>query len=253
MIDKIPLTGLIICKNEAETIGTCLRSLSFLDQVLVLDNGSTDHTKEIAIGFENVDYYQVEWKGFSQTKQDGLALSRNDWVFWIDSDESVSEELKQALEAWRPDLPEDVYSVLRLNFFFDKPIHFSGWQNEWIVRIFNRNASSFDGSEVHEKLLFKGQNRKLSGHLNHRTYKNIDHYFEKFQNYTSLNAQKKIKLGKKVSFLDFIFRPYFRFFRHYILKLGFMDGKEGFIISMLSSASVFIRDLKVFYHQKRKE
>jgi glycosyltransferase involved in cell wall biosynthesis len=246
---KCEISFLLITKNEAHNIAACLDSLKWAKDVIVLDSASTDQTVQIAKSYANTQVHEVEWQGYSETKQNGIQYAKHDWIFWIDADERVDEELKQFLVNFNPTHDEDVVEIKRLNYFLGKAVHFSGWQNEWVVRLFHKNKSRFDGKEVHEKIEFSGQSYRSKGQLHHHTYKDINHYFSKFQQYTDLGANQKLKQGKRVSFLDLVLKPHFRFFRHYWLRFGILDGKVGLIVSVLSALGVFVRDLKVYFRQ----
>ncbi len=239
------ISALVLTKNEETNISRCLASLEHVDEILVVDSGSTDRTKDIAKVFSNVKLLEVEWEGFTQTKINAIKQAKHDWILWVDADEELSKQLKLELMSLELKNPKEVFEVRRQNYFMDTKVLFSGWQNDWVVRIFNRNETSFHSKTVHERLDFSGSKTRLKNLLNHYTYKNLQIYLEKMDSYTTLGA--KDRLGKvKVRPYQFAIKPLARFIRHYFLQLGILDGKVGLIISLLSAHSVFLRLLKTY-------
>ncbi len=244
-MDVMQITALVLTKNEESNISRCLASLEHVDEILVVDSGSTDRTKEIAKVFSNVRLLEVKWEGFTQTKINAIKEAKHDWILWVDADEELSNQLKLELLQLKLNDPKSVFEIRRQNYFMDTKVLFSGWQNDWVVRIFNRNEASFKEKQVHERLDFHGEKIRLKNLLNHYTYKNLKIYLEKMDDYTTLGARDR--LGKvKVRPYQFAIKPFARFIRHYFLQLGILDGKVGLIISLLSAHSVFLRLLKTY-------
>ena len=249
------LSSIIIAKNEEANIKRCIESqLNCIDEIVVLvDKDSTDGTLEIVKSFSKVKYEICEWKGYAATKQYGVTLTSNDWILWIDADEAVTPDLQQELKEFKNSSPvNNAYSVPRRAYFLGRWIKHSGWYPGRVVRLFNKKTAGFNENSVHEGLIVKGAAGKLNSDLDHYTDPSIKHYFEKFNNYTSLAAAELFDKGKKSTLTDLIVRPAFLFFKMYILKTGFLDGLQGFILSVFSSAYVFTKYCKLWEMNKKK-
>ena len=238
------ITSIVIAKNEELNIGRCIKSqLGCIDEIIVLVDGrSTDRTQEIAASFPGVKVEVVEWMGFAGTKQHAVALASNDWIFWIDADEVITPGLCAELNEFKcsaPSLP--AYSVPRLANFLGRWIKHSGWYPARVTRLFLKDKACFSGKDVHEDLIVNGKTGKLTCDLEHYTDPTIKHYFEKFNNYTTLAAEELFRNGKKFHATDLIFRPLFIFVKMYFIKRGFLDGPQGFILAAFSSAYVFTK------------
>lgn len=247
MADKLKISSLIIAKNEEKNIGRCIKSQLFcIDEIIVLvDSGTTDRTAEIASSFEKVVCRQVEWKGYGVTKQEGLALASNDWIFWIDADEELTPELSDEINEFKVREHHcPVYELPRRAFFLGKWIKHSGWYPGYVERIFNKKQARFSPSGVHEHLVYEGESGRLEHDLNHYTDPSIEHYYTKFNNYTSLAASDLMNAGKTSGMSDLIIRPLFIFLKMYILRQGFLDGKEGFLLAVFSANYVFTKYAK---------
>ena len=252
-IDKI--SSILIAKNEEGNIRRCIESqLNCIDEiVLLVDESSTDKTFEIATSYEKVICKKTQWKGFAETKKEALALTSYNWVFWIDADEEVTEELNQELIKLKGSSTDvSAYKVARRAFFLDKWIKHSGWYPDYVTRFFNKIYSSFDDSKVHEGLLVDGSIGTLKNDLNHYTDPTINHYFEKFNSYTSLAAEDLHNKGRIAYISDILLRPVFKFVKMYFIQLGILDGLHGFILAIFSSTYVFTKYCKLWELNKKK-
>ncbi len=251
----IKISSILIAKNEEHNIARCVESqIECIDEIVVLiDKDSSDKTLDIVKSYGKVKYQVVEWKGYSGTKQFGLSLTSNDWIFWIDADEAITPALKEELNAFKKSSPENqAYSVPRKAYFLGRWIKHCGWYPGRIIRLFDKNKVSFSDKTVHEGLVVNGATGKLDSDLEHYTDPTIHHYFKKFNKYTSLAAEELFKERKSVSMNDIVLRPAFIFFKMYLLKLGFLDGLQGFILSVFSSAYVFTKYCKLWELRKNK-
>jgi glycosyltransferase involved in cell wall biosynthesis len=233
----------IICKNEEEIIGRCLQSLQGItDDIVVLDNGSTDATKEI-IKKNNVRFIEESWEGFGKTKKRVTQLAKYDWVLNIDADEVPDEELKKNLLSIPLNNDEEVYAIRFKNFLGKKHLRFGEWGNDKHLRLFNRTKINWDDAIVHENLVLpQGVKIKtMKGFILHYTMKNIAEYAGKMIKYALLNASKYAEQGKKSSWIKIYFAPAFNFVKYYFFKLGFLDGWEGFICAKMTSFYTFIK------------
>jgi glycosyltransferase involved in cell wall biosynthesis len=243
------LSSIIIAKDEESNIERCVKSqIGVVDDIVVLvDSRTSDKTFEIATSFENVYAEKVEWKGYGATKNYAISKTKNDWVLWIDADEEITDELKNELLQFKNTAPEfNSYEVARRAFFLGKWIKHSGWYPSRVVRLFNKKFAEFNEKSVHENLIAQGKHGILQHDLNHYTDPSIHHYFNKFNNYTTLAAKDLHAKGKRASISDIIIRPVFLFLKMYIFKLGFLDGLHGLILAVFSSVYVFTKYSKLW-------
>jgi glycosyltransferase involved in cell wall biosynthesis len=244
------LSVVTIALNEERNIVDCLESVRWADELIVVDSGSTDRTVELARQ-HGATVMQVQWRGYGATKNDALKHATGDWILWLDADERVTPELAEEI---RDRLQEDSvslagYSVARRAYFLGKWIKHSGWYPSRVTRLFRRKAGHFTETQVHEQLHLEGALGTLQNDLLHYTDPDLFHYFQKFNNYTSLAANDMVTAGKKFSLYDVIVRPPFIFFKMFILRRGFLDGLHGFILAFVSMTYVFVKYAKLWERQ----
>lgn len=255
MNSNIQISAIIIAKDEEHNIGRCLNSLKdCIDDIIVLvDDQTTDKTVEIIRTFPMVRFSVINWKGYAQTKQYAVTLTKNDWIFWIDADEALTEVLKNEINQFKNSIPNcSAYSVPRKAYFLGKWIKHCGWYPGRVVRLFNKKKARFSDLKVHEHLIVNGNIGLLNSDIDHFTDPDIKHYFKKFNEYTSLAAEDLLNSGRKFRIFDILLRPLVIFIKMYILKLGFLDGIQGFILSIFSSVYVFTKYCK-FWELKKGE
>jgi glycosyltransferase involved in cell wall biosynthesis len=239
------VSAIVITKNEEKHIGACLESLSFVDEIVLVDSNSDDQTVAIARKYTQ-KIFNIEWKGFGETKQFALEQASHDWILWIDADERISPELASEIKsALEKDPSFSGYRMPRKAFFLGRWMRHGGWYPGYVTRLFRRERGRFDSAHVHERLHIDGPIGMLNAPILHYTDDSIHHYYEKFNNYTSLAAEELIKQGKHYSTLDLLFRPVFMFFKMYLFKAGFLDGLEGFQLAVFSSTYVFTKYAKL--------
>ena len=250
------ITSITIAKDEALNIGRCITSLcGVADEIIViLDDETTDNTEEIVRSFPEVIIKKAKWQGYSKTKEIGVSLATHDWIFWIDADEAVTPMLADEIR----DLKDEsigryaAYSVPRKAFFLGRWMKHSGWYPGRVPRLFNKKTVSFAEKAVHEHLDIQGNIGALKNDLNHYTDPSIQHYFTKFNIYTSLAAEDLKLYSKSFSIFDVTIRPVFMFFKMYIIKAGFLDGIQGFLLAVFSAHYVFAKYAKL-WEQNKKE
>jgi hypothetical protein len=172
---------------------------------------------------------------------------------WIDADEVITTELSKELIKFKTLSPNfTAYSIPRKAFFLGRWIKHSGWYPGRVTRLFNKHEVKFSENDVHEHLLVNGETGKLNSDLEHYTDPNIYHYYQKFNRYTTLAAEELVKRGKSFKIIDILLRPIVIFVKMYFIKLGFLDGMQGFILAVFSSAYVFTKYCK-FWELKNKD
>jgi glycosyltransferase involved in cell wall biosynthesis len=249
MAEKLKLSSIIIARDEESNIGRCINSqVDVIDNIVVIiDSRTKDATFNIASSYKNVNCEIIEWRGYAKTKTYALSKTKYDWVLWIDADEELTLELTQELEQFKDNIPQyNSYELARRAFFIGKWIKHSGWYPSRVTRLFNKQIIHFDDKEVHEGLVIKGEIGRLKYDLNHYTDPSIDHYLGKFNLYTTLAAEELYNKGKRASLNDILLRPVFLFIKMYIFRLGFLDGINGLILAVFSSAYVFTKYSKLW-------
>lgn len=237
------LSVVIVCKNESDIIGRSLQSVQGLtDDIVVYDNGSTDGTQDIVKQFP-VTLHEGPWEGYGKTKRKAALLAKYDWVLGLDADEAIDDELKNILLQLPFDNERTVYEIPFRNFLGDKYLRYGEWGGDSHTRLFNRKYVNWDEALVHEELVIPRdvQVKKIGGHILHRTMKDMAEYAAKMVKYALLNAEKYHRQGKRASWFRIRLAPGFTFLKYYILKLGFLDGHEGYVCARMSEYYTFIK------------
>ena len=229
------LSVVIITKNSEKYIEDAIKSARFADEVLILDSGSSDKTCEIARNL-GARVEISEWLGFGKQKQKAVELAKNEWVFVLDSDERITKKLQEEIIKELKSPMFKAYYVPRLNNFFGKNIKRMGLYPDYSIRLFNKNFAKFNEKEVHESVECSCKKGYLKNPMIHLAYENIEEFISKQNRYSSLGAKpNKIKA---------VFAPFWTFFKLYFLKLGFLEGWHGFVISKLYSEYTFWKYIK---------
>jgi glycosyltransferase involved in cell wall biosynthesis len=196
--------------------------------------------------------YITDWKGYSGAKQYALEKVQGDWVFWLDADERVTTELATEISHLvKENSKFSGYRMPRKAYFLGRWMRHGGWYPGYVVRLFKRKHSRFNSARVHEGLVIEGNIGTLKGHLLHYTDDSIHYYFEKFNTYTTLAAKDLKERGKVSSFVNLLFRSIHMFVKMYILKRGFLDGMEGFVLAVFSATYVFTKYAKLWELEKK--
>ena len=235
----------MIVKNEAQDLAQCLETVQgWTDEIVILDSGSTDDTKRIALNYGAKFYENADWPGFGKQRQLAQQYVTSDYVLWLDADERVTPELRESIkQAVRLDSPHTVYELPRVSEVFGREIRHSGWYPDYVVRLYRTDYANYNDSLVHEKVEFPANARieKLKGDLQHFTYKSIHHYLVKSANYAKAWADQRQAKGKKATLWQGISHAIGCFVKMYLLKAGFLDGKQGFLLAMLSAHSTLVK------------
>jgi glycosyltransferase involved in cell wall biosynthesis len=240
------LTVIVITKNEAHNIQACLQSVMFADQIVVLDSGSTDGTADLvkSMGAELVQ--SPNWPGFGAQKNRALSLARCDWVLSIDADERLTPGLEAEIKAVIDKPQFDVYSFPRLSSYCGRYMRHSGWYPDRITRLFKRGTASFSNDLVHEKLITQQAVGQLQAHVLHESFTNFESVLDKANRYSTAGAQNLFEQGKTASIGKALGHGLWAFFRTYVLRRGFLDGRMGLLLAISNAEGTYYRYLKLW-------
>lgn len=240
------LSVVIVTKNEEERIRACLEAVAWADEIIVIDAESEDKTASIAR--ELTDHVIVRpWPGYAAQKNYGLDQARGAWILALDADEIVSPALRAEIEGIvAADGPADGYAVPRRNILWGRWIRHGGLYPDWQLRLFRRGRGRFGERAVHESAQVGGDVRRLAGHLEHRSYRDVSDFLARADRYSTLAAEDMVARRRRVHAWDFVLRPLGRFFGMYVLERGFLDGWRGFLLAALYAYYVLIRCAKVW-------
>ena len=229
----LSLSIVIITLNEEANLARTLQSVAWADEIVIVDSGSTDRTREIAASF-HASFYVEPWKGFAAQKNSALAKAKGDWVLSLDADEEVEPALADEIRTILTATPSVAgYWIPRKNFFLGRWIRHGGFYPDPKLRLFRRGASQFEDRLVHEDIRLQGTTAKLRNHLLHHAYPTLEDYLEHMNRYSSLGAEMAVARGPRgFSFVDIVMRPRLTFFYNYILRGGFLDGREGLLLHL---------------------
>ncbi|WP_437370856.1 glycosyltransferase family 2 protein [Maribacter litoralis] len=240
---KEQLTALVITYNEIGYIEKCIESVSFADEIIVVDSYSTDGTYEYLKQHSKVKVIQNPFENFTAQKSFALKQAKNDWVLFLDADEIVSDVLQNEItETISSETDIAAFWFYRQFMFKNEKLNFSGWQTDKNYRLFRKSKAVFsDCKIVHETLDVDGTSGILKEKLTHYCYKNYEDYKGKMLKYGRLKAIESFYKEKKFSYVMMGLKTSWKFFNHYILRLGILDGKKGFTICYLNSLGVLER------------
>ena len=254
---EIPkISALLITYNEERNIQKFLDEAWYADEIIIVDSESTDRTAEIAKKHPKVTFITRKFDNFTAQKNFAIDQARNEWVTFFDADERISKSLIfEMIDEIKKD-EADAFFVYRRFYFMEKYIKRSGWQNDKAIRLFKKSLNRYgEGRLVHELIDTKGKVRFLNNRLDHYSYYSVEEYDRKLTQYSILRAKELFSKRLKPSIFHFWVKPWFRFVHHYILRLGILDGGEGYIISKLHAHHVFKRYLflsKMWESEKEK-
>lgn len=252
--NKIKISCVIITFNEEDNIADCLESVKWCDEIILVDSGSSDNTINIAESF-GAKIHKKEFNGFGEQKRFAVSLAENDWIFNIDADEVVSNELQNNIlrrYASRTNMPAGFY-IHRQLCFIGKKFKYGRESRELLLRLFNKKFGNYNTAKVHENIELKGTTGKMEGILLHNSYKTIEQYFKKFNDYTTRAAIELYSLKKKRSIvLTFLLFPLY-FLKNYFLRRNFLNGQEGLIWAFFSSCYPVVKYLKLWMLYNRQK
>lgn len=245
------LSVIIITLNEADHIEACLESVSFADEIVVVDSGSTDGTREMAQARGARVELTEDWPGFGKQKNRALDLATCDWVLSIDADERVTPELaaeiQAVLQSVNGQVSASAYRIARLSNFGGRWIRHSGWWPDRVLRLFKRGTARFKDVPVHESVVTDQPVAVLKGHFLHYPYDTLEQYISKINHYSSEAAAMMHARGKRTSVLGAFGHASWTFIRIYLMRRGFLDGREGFILAVMGASGSFYRYIKLLF------
>ena len=240
----VELSALVLTYNEEDHIAECLESIGWIERIVVVDSFSEDKTKKICRQYDNVDFYENKFKDFASQRNFGLEKVESEWVFVIDADERVTEELRDEIIETLNQPEAEGYEIARKNYFLGKWIKYCGWYPDYTLRLF-KSKYKYSGL-VHESPQISGKIKKLENDFIHYTYQDLESYAAKMNQYTTLDAEKKYRAGKTVSISYILLRPFLEFIKKLIFKRGFLLGSQGLILSALSAYYQFLKAIKLW-------
>lgn len=239
------LSVVIIVKNESANIEACLGSVSFADEVVVVDAGSTDRTVELARSMGASVYVTPDWPGFGKQKNRALTSARSDWVLSVDADERVTPDLqREIMEMIRSPASFDGFRLPRLSSYCGQFILHSGWSPDYVLRLFKRNRAKFSDDLVHEKVICDGAVGTLLNPLIHLSFPDFESVLDKVNRYSTAGAQSMSDRDTASSLSAALGHGLWAFFRTYVLRRGFLDGQLGLALAISNAEGTYYRYAK---------
>lgn len=247
------LSAIVITLNAAHHIENCLKSIQWVDEIIVVDSGSSDETIQICQQFTQQVFSYTDWQGFGIQKNRALAHATGDWVLSIDADEQVPPELRSEIEQAIQSTTYSAWMLPRLSRYCGRWIRYS-WGKDYVLRLFKRQCGRFSNELVHEKVqIHQGLTGKLRTPLLHFSFSSVEEVLHKINTYSTASAQMQFQHHKKSSLIRAILHGLWAFMRSYIFKRGFLDGREGFILAVSNAEGTYYRYIKLMYLQEQYE
>jgi len=243
-MEKLPISVVVITKNEEANIADCLKSVSWAEEVIVLDDNSSDNTVNLARQFtDKVISRKMDVEGIHRNY--AYSLARNAWVLSLDADERTSIELETELRQLFKDQPHDkAYTIPIKTFIGTRWIRYAGWYPAPKVRLFEKEFFKYEEVEVHPRVFIQGSCGHLKGDIIHYSYRDFHDFFQSLNNQTTLEAKKWLKERRRINFIKMYRKALSRFLKAYIQKAGFRDGLLGFVVSWAGAAYQFMSYVK---------
>lgn len=247
---KKMVSAIVLSKNEEKNIESCLRSLSFCDEIILIDDYSADKTIEIAEKNNAVIFKRNLGNDFSEQRNFGLSKAKNKWVLFIDADEIVPEKLQKEIITATQRRGINGYYIPRRDFLFGKQIKHGDVENIFILRLAKKSAGKWTG-QVHETWNVNGKLGKLKHEITHYPHQTITEFLSEIDFYSSIRAEELFSQKKKSGIIPILVYPKLKFINLYVLKLGFLDGLSGFVHALLMSLYSFLVRGKLYLLQNK--
>jgi len=249
---RMPLSAVLITRNAAGQLDECLASVAFCDEIVVVDSGSEDATREIAER-HGARVIQAQWRGFGPQKQFAVEQARNDWVLCIDADERVSEDLRKSILAALSAPAFAAWRFARCNKFMGRYLRHGEGYPDWSLRLFDRRVARWSDDPVHEKVLAGGDVGTLQGDLLHESAESLETYLAKQNRYSSLAAIEALARGEGASVIHLLLSPALRFVKFYFFRLGLLDGLPGLVHILVGCGASFAKYAKMLAFQRKTQ
>lgn len=247
------ISAIVITKDAGATIRRCLESLRWTDEIVVVDSGSTDDTVAVCLELGARVHETADWPGYGPQKNRALALARGEWIVSLDADEWVSPALREEIDRViaAPDA-KAAYAIPRRSSFCGRFMRHSGWWPDYVLRLYRRGAARFSDDRVHERLIVDGPKGRLCEPILHEAITDLDQMLTKMNQYSSASARMRHEEGRRGSLASALAHGGWTFFRTYVLRLGFLDGKEGFMLAVANAEGSYYRYLKLMMLAREK-
>ncbi len=240
------ISVIIITRDEVNTIEQCLDSVSWADEILVLDSGSRDATVELCHR-RRVQVFETDWPGFGVQKNRALERASEEWVLSLDADERVTPELAREIQSVLPGTSANGFIIPFASSYLGHFMGYGNWRGERHLRLFRRTEGRFTDDRVHEQLLVNGPLQTLRNRIEHHSFEDLEEVLDKVNRYSTAGAAVRLARGRRSSMLTAISRAFWTFFKGYLLKAGFLDGREGFLLAVSNAEGCFYRYVQLLY------
>jgi len=242
-----PLSAVLITKDEEERLPAAIESVRFCDEIVVVDSGSTDRTRDIAGAAGARVIVNAPWPGFVVQRNVAVDAARHDWVLALDADERVTPALREEIQAVRARGFEGCggYRIPRVAHYLGRWIRATDWYPDPQIRLFDRRRARWQGELVHESVRVQGTVGRMRAEMEHHPYRDVSHHLQKIDNYTSLWATQAYAAGRRTGYLDLALAPAWAFLRNYVVKGGFRLGKAGLGVSSLNAYYTYTKLAKL--------
>lgn len=245
-LETTGVSVIVITRDEEHVIADCLESVRWADEIVVLDCGSTDRTVEICRSYTD-RVYETDWPGFGIQKNRALSHATRDWVLSLDADERVTPALAEEIQARLPNCGANGLVLPFRSSYLGRFMRHGDWRNERHLRLFRRTAGRFSDDPVHERLIVGGEIERLDNPILHHSFATVEEVQDKVNRYSTAGAERRFASGKRSSLLKALSRATWTFFRGYVLKAGFLDGREGFLLAVSNAEGSYYTYLKLLY------
>ena len=244
MSEKLPISAILITKNEAHNLPRCLGSLQFCSQIVVVDSGSTDDTVAVAQSLGAEVHQTDDWPGFGPQKNRALAHANQPWVLSVDADEWLTPALEASIRAHLA--TDKAAEILRASSFCGQTMRYSGWGDDWVLRLFRRESARFSNDLVHERLITDSKVLRLQGVMNHESFVDLSQVLRKIDHYSSAWAEQAFRNGRKSSLMKSVLKGFAAGFKTLLLKQGWRDGSRGFLLALTNAHGTFYKYAKLW-------
>jgi glycosyltransferase involved in cell wall biosynthesis len=245
------LSAIVIARNEQHNIAACLESLIFCDERIVVDCGSDDDTVKIATA-AGATVVNHPWSGFGKQKNFALSKARGEWVLSIDADERVTWPLAAEILVTIKNAKADGFEIGRLSRFLGRPMRHSGWYPDYVLRLFRRDRARFSDDIVHERVICDGPVARLICLIDHHPVLRLEDALRRVDSYSTAGAER-LASERKVWFVSGIVHGMWAFVRAYVVRLGFLDGSEGFLLAVANAEGTYYRYMKAWFAGRRRD